>query len=282
MASALLSWVVVLLSAPLGHADVRAGWAWQAQRNTAPPLGPVSGVPSGDLAVAWLGQPDKLTYLGIGGAGSRSLAGATLELAVDQDAPNLGAETAQMRACVIVLSWEPAEPMGWDVKPPTVCDSSAPGRYNASGGAFAFDLGPLANALASAAVHGISIEPAESPSSSFQVVFKGGDGIRLTFAAQPSAQTNDDLAPAPIPVAGEDLEAYAPTENPGASVPVGTAPVQTPAPPSSALAVAEPPRSKERPVSLSAVYAMLALLAGLALGGRVIAYVLRSKREDER
>lgn len=280
--TALLSWIVVLLWVPASHADVRAGWAWQAQRNAAPNLGAVSGIPAGDLAVAWFGQPDKLALLGIGGAGTPSFAGATLVLAMDPDGPNLETEAAQIRACVIVLPWEPAAPMAWDAKPATVCDDSAPGRYDASADAFTFALGPLADALASAAVHGISIEPVDAPDGPFQVVFKGGDGVALRLATPPSAQTHPDAVPAPDTVeVGSDLEDYAPPQEFRASVPVGSSPVQNAPPPSSALAVAAPPRSESRPVSLSAVYGMLALLAGLTLGGRVVAYVLRSRREDE-
>lgn len=277
-AAAVLSWIVVLASASAGHAEIRTGWAWQAQRNAAPSLGPVSGIPPGDLAVAWLGQPDKLAYLGIGGLGSGSFAGSTLELAVDSDATNLDVEGAQLRACLIVLEWEPAEPMAWDGKPPTVCETSAPGRYETSAEAFAFDLNPMADALASAAVHGISIEPAESPESSFQVVFKAG-GIRLRVPAPQSGPTNGATPPAPEPViTGEELEAFAPTE---ARVPQPSPRPQPTSRAPTAVAAATQRRDESRPVSLSAVYGMVALFAGLALGGRVVAYVLRSRREDE-
>jgi hypothetical protein len=263
------AWQTASASPAVAH-----GWAWQVQRKGAPALGAVSGIPSGDLAVAWLGQPDKMSYLGIGGAGSASLTGATLELPVDPDAPNLQAEGAQIRACLIVLEWEPAAPMPWDGKPPTVCDTSAPGRYDASSEVFAFDLDPMADALASAAVHGISIEPVESPQSSFQVAFKA-ESIQLRLPAPRSGPTTEAPAPAPVAV-GEELAAYAP-QPPGPQV---SPPART-VPPSTAVAAAAPPRTSQRPVSLSAVYAMLALLAGLALGGRVVANVLRSKREDE-
>jgi hypothetical protein len=263
----------------VGHAAIAAGWAWQAQRNAAPSLGPASGIPAGDVAVAWFGQPDKVAYIGIGGAGSRSLRGATLELTVDTGAPNFGVEGAQIRACVIVLAWEPAAPMGWDARPPTVCDGSPTGSYNAAANTFAFRLDALADALASAAVYGISVEPAEAPRSAFQVVFKAGDEIRLRLAAPaPPAYSPSEPARAPAPepvVEGSELEAFAPPVPDRPSTPEPAAPAPA------ALAVAAPPRPAERPVNLSAVYGMVALFGGLALGGRVLAYMLRSKREDE-
>lgn len=100
------AFVLALLLGFPPHAEgatIVQGWAWQLQRKGAPSLGSVSGIPPGGFAVAFLGQPDKLSYLGLGGAGSRSLAGATLELAMDTDAPNIEPAAAQMRACLIVL-----------------------------------------------------------------------------------------------------------------------------------------------------------------------------------
>lgn len=278
-ASVVLFSIIVLLSPARAHAEVRAGWAWQAQRGAAPSLGPASGVPSGDLAVAWFGQPDKLTYVGIGGAGSRSLRGATLELSVDPDASNLDAAGAQIRACVIASSWEPAAPMGWDTKPLTVCDGSPDGVYSAQANSFAFRLDRMADALASAAVHGISIEPVEEPGAPFQVVFKGAAEIRLRLPPPPPTQTAEAPAPAPEPVAeGGDLEAYAPDAAP---VPDGPPPSQSSESAPAALPVAAQPRPASRPVTLSAIYGMVAAFAGLALGGRVLAYLLRSRREDK-
>lgn len=85
----LMTGAAVLCSAGAASADGRHGWAWQAQHSGTPGLGSASGIPAGDLAVAWLGQPDKLTYLGVGGPGVGPLTGATLELVVDPAAPNL-------------------------------------------------------------------------------------------------------------------------------------------------------------------------------------------------
>lgn len=79
------------------------------------------------------------------------------------------------------------------------------------------------------------------------------------------------------------VEPYAPDVVPAVfgSTPIRPAPSPSP---SSALPTrrAAPPTSDERPVSLSSVYGMVVLLAALAFGGRVAAYGLRSKREDDR
>lgn len=268
---------ILLSSTPVARADVPAAWAWQAQRRAAPSLAAASGVPSGDLAVAWLGQPDKITYLGIKASEPNTLTGASLQLEVDEAAPNVDIEGAQVHACLVLLEWEYAEPMGWDAKPPTACDIPVPGRFDAPS-TFTFALDPLAAALASPSVRGISIEPAETPASSFQVVFK--PDIKLLLASGPSGGSQ----PAPIPVETAPKAESGPPIAAGQQYSPPTTDSATPpddATPSSALTVSGGQRRDDgRPVSLTGVYVMLIVLAGLALGGRVLAQVLRSRRDE--
>ena len=261
----------------VARAEVLSAWAWQAQRKAAPSLAAVSGIPSGDLAVAWIGQPDKITYLGIKTAQPDTLKGASVQLEVDTAAPNIDVEGAQIRACLVVLEWEYAEPIAWDAKPPTICDTSVAGRYDAPTSSFTFALDSLAAAIASPTVQGISIEPVDAPASSFQVVFK--PDIKLMLA--PRAPGSESPRLPSDPSIGEPVEPTTPAGDVYAAPPVSsTSPDVTP---SSALNTSSGARQDdERPVSLTAVYVMLIVLAGLVLGGRVLAQLLSARREDER
>jgi hypothetical protein len=275
---AVLAGVLLFSLAPVVRAEVLSAWAWQAQRKAAPSLLALSGIPAGDLAVAWVGQPDKITYLGIKTAQANTLRDASLQLDVDTAAPNIDVEGAQLRACLVVLEWEYAEPMGWDARPPTICETSVPGRFDAPSSSFSFSLDPLAAPLASPSVHGISIEPVEAAASSFQVVFK--PDIKLTLAAPTSGAQSPRLPSDPTPIE-EPVEPTTDAGNVYSSPPAVSNPTPDGAS-SSALAVAGPRRADGRPVTLTGVYAMLIVLAGLALGGRVLAQILRTRREDER
>ena len=177
LAASMTAAVVLGATGPAG-ATLAQGWAWQEQRTATPGLGTASGIPAGDLAVAWFGQPDKLTYLAAElQTDAGSLAGAVLELTIDPSAPNLRADAAQLRACAVVGAWGPGAPMAWDARPATVCDAASDGSYDAATAAFHFDLTPLAAALSAPDTRGISIEPAKEPSAPFQVVFKGADAV---------------------------------------------------------------------------------------------------------
>jgi hypothetical protein len=255
-------------------ASPRHGWAWQVQRSQLPSLGAFSGVPSGEFAVAWFGQPDKIAYLGIGGVGLEALRATDLVLAVDPDAPNASIETADIRACLILSEWEPTEPIAWDVKPTTLCDRAVEGVYDGEAGAFRFKLTALGEGLSSPDVQGISIEPAESPAEGFQVIF---EGVRLEVQARAEARA----ARGPrAPIHGE-------AEAPAAAEPYAATSVR-PSSDETALSVAsapptEAPRtSRGRPVSMSGVYAALAALAVVLLVGRALAGGVFTSRDTER
>lgn len=250
------------------------GWAWQVQRSQIPSLAAVSGIPSGDIAVAWLGQADKLAYLDFG---AEPLRGARLELIVDPDAPNEGLETATIRTCVIVSQWQSAEPMAWDTKPVTACHDGGKGSYDERAQAFRFNLTALAAALSSGGVHGVSIEPAEQQSAPFQVVFRGvgAGGVRLqTASTSPtsvSESTPDVRGAARRTAAGRGSEALhtvsmsAPDEE---FVSATARPTPGPKPPTG------------RPFGMGGVYAAVAALAALPLIGRALASGLSRAREE--
>lgn len=252
----------------------RQGWAWQVQRSQFPSLGALSGVPSGEFAVAWFAQPDKIAYLGIGGPAYDSHRATALEVAVDPEAPNLGVETAAIRLCLILSEWEPAEPIPWDLKPTTLCDQAAEGTYDADASAFRFELAALGEALSSAAVQGVSIEPAESPAGAFQVVFKD---LRIVMAAR--EQTSDGLEVQPpsrnrAAETGSEAEAY-----PAAAAP--SSPEQASLSVTRAGPEESPPPRTGRPISMAGVYAGLSALAILLLVGRALAQGGLSSKENE-
>jgi hypothetical protein len=195
-------------------------------------------------------------------------------LPVDADASNANAETADIRACVIMTEWVPAEPIAWDERPATLCDGAAKGVYDGEASAFRFPLTSLREALSSPGVKGISIEPAESPADPFQVVFKE---VQLVEAARLEARAALHTAPPPrsreqaTSEVEPDPSAAARPSADGATLSAGTA-GPTPVPAS----------GSGRPISLSGVYAALAALAILILVGRALAQGTRKSKEGER
>ncbi|MGH8973887.1 MAG: hypothetical protein ACRD0C_11875 [Acidimicrobiia bacterium] len=310
------AWVLVAGATTFPAADPAGaspaqGWAWEVQRGRTPNLGIAGGIPPGDLPVAWLGQPDKLAYLGLG-VGAGSLTHATLELTVDQAAPNLRVETAELRACVIVTSWAPGEPMAWDARPRTACDGAAGGRYDASAGTVRFELAAMADALSGTGAQGLAIEPAKAPSGPFQVVFKGAEAVTVRpgedsaplvpepevglpleggAAGAGGATEVSSLAPAAMPEPSDRPATAGPAASFALSEPVTVLPFSTesayaagPAGPTSVPAHAPAlatqakapspvtaPAAPGRPFGLTGVYAVLVVLATLPVGGRLLA-----------
>jgi hypothetical protein len=170
-----------------------SGWAWQAQRRGVPDLGAFSGVPAGDIAVAAAGQPDKLAYVELADAAIPALRDGNLRMLLDPSATQLRAPEAFLRACLVVTPWEPGAPMAWDDRPRTKCEAAPQGRYVDSPPAFSFDLSAITEDLRSDTVHGLSIEPGDSNSGPFQVVFIGHErgGISAESSASPGPTTTD-------------------------------------------------------------------------------------------
>lgn len=269
---------------------LRQAWAWQAQRGGLPDVGEASGVPKNDLAVAFLGQRDKLTYLGVHG---RSLRGANLVLEVDAEASsNLNMEEAELQACVIVQRWEPASPMAWDQKPLTDCDGAAPGKYHKRTKTFSFDLTRLARALSSAAVFGLSIEPVEQPERPFQIAFKGGRSVKIKEPSAPRSETEGGQPKTSTRSSGRGGDGTGGAAFPTSSSeppPIDVGPVSqpeeqslqtVPSPPEAAPPISAAPSAAEADlVSFAWVYAALAGLAACPLGTRMVAYALPPKRK---
>lgn len=269
------------------RAKMPQAWAWQAQRAGFPSLGDVSGVPAKDLAVAWFGARDKLTYLGIG---KRSLKGATLLLKIDEDASNVNVDEAELQGCVILQQWKPAKPMAWDEKPLTDCDRAATASYDESTNAFLLDLTPLAQA-SSPRTHGVSIEPVEEPKSHFQVVLKGGKAV----VVQKPVGDEPDFAPPSGPPATVDDGAGTSTEAAPPSVDFSSSALPPPLdgppaaesaagpqsevqPPQPAIADATPATAEADPATFVWVYAALMGVAVGPLGTRVLAFAHVKKR----
>lgn len=268
---------------------IQQGWAWRLQDGQAPSLSPVSGIREGQLPVAWSGEPDKLTYLGIAprepDAPTR-LAGLTLE--IDRDAHNVNLAEARLIACSVTTEWQPAGPMAWEDRPDDGCDDAAePGVFEGHADRFYFDMSALGPELHSPDTHGLVIAPHPgSGATAFQVVFRSardGGAIFTTDsrAAPAPAPTPSPVLPAsrtatPTPPAAEPPQAGlrpAPAvetvPTPGPSRPLvaetdtnATLP-RTPASPAPVASAA-----RERTVSLSGVYLALAALGSLGVLGR--------------
>ena len=272
--------VVGAAAAQDGGAGVMAsGWAWQAQRQGAPDLGSLSGVPAGDVAVAAAGQPDKITYLAVD-AGAVRAGRPTLRLLLDPAAPQVGAESAPLRACLLVTPWQPGAPMAWDTRPLSSCEDAPEGTFSENPPAFTFDVSGLAADLGSDTVHGLSVEPAGDGSGLFQVVFIGAErgGITLEGGAVPLPAPGAAPAPAataPPPSGFAGLGARGPASSPALGTNAGVA---GPGPPAASgptgsgasPARAQPVASGRRPTT-AGITAGLGLLAVLAVVPRLAA-----------
>jgi hypothetical protein len=225
-AAALVVALVLALPASAASADVRGatidktGWWNRANAPTATPAGPVAvppppGVPEGDLAVGRLGtETTAVAAVGIqpDEAPGATVESATLVLREDPAAQaNRGGEGATVLACPIVSFWAGGENSAWDTRPEEDCGAASVIGERADDGTWTFDLTPIAtlwfDSFGAIRADGVSLLPdPDAESSSFQVVWLGGDAIEVDIRATPGEPADDPFAiptpPAPTGDAG--------------------------------------------------------------------------------
>lgn len=255
----------------------RIGWAWIAARSAASVPDTATGVPSGDVAVAWSAQPTKLAYVGtppVPNAG-----GVVLRLPVDaRYAAGIGDNAAPLRACLVVTPWVAAQPMPWDGRPVTDCTLQAPGMWTPASREYRFDV----TALAAAADRGqpsfgISVEPTPSPSTPFDAAF-----LHPLYDVAASASTSGlpmtaTGSASPPALASSDTSVTSAMPLPAGMPLLGQVPAARVAPTVPAPAVSGPDKvlagdvASGNPVDLGSVYscvALLGLLPALAMAAR--------------
>lgn len=225
---ALVVALVLALPASAASADVRGatidktGWWNRANAPTATPAGPVTvppppGVPEGDLAVGRLGtEATAVAAVGIqpDEAPGATVESATLVLREDPDAQaNRGGQSATVLACPIVSFWAGGENGAWDTRPEHDCGAASAVGERTEDGTWTFDLTAVAalwfDTFGTIRADGVALVPdPDAESSSFQVVWLGGDAIDVDIRATPGEPADDPFA---IPTSP------APTTDPGFS-----------------------------------------------------------------
>lgn len=190
--------VVVCFASPsIAHEKTRVGgegWAWVAQREGLPDLGPVSGINDGQLPVAWAqGREEKVSFLKFVGLPDEGSFGMTI--AIDDSGANRMADQADLLACVITAPWKSAFPMTWERRPTTNCTAAPRGVYEASTASFFFELTSSLESLSSSMSHGVALVPDPTTQRThFQVVFRSAreGGVRLSHQARVVIEGRDE------------------------------------------------------------------------------------------
>lgn len=225
-AAALVVALVLALPASVASAETqgatidKTGWWNRANAPTATPAGPIAvppppGVPEGDLAVGRLGtETTAVAAVGVqpDDAPGATVVSATLVLREDPDAGgNQGGEGATVLACPIISFWAGGENGAWDTRPEQDCAAASVVGERDEEGTWTFDLTPIAalwfDTFGSIRADGVALLPdPDAESSSFQVVWLGGDAIEVDIQATPGEPADDPFAmptsPAPTGDAG--------------------------------------------------------------------------------
>jgi hypothetical protein len=251
-----------------------------------------SGIPDGDLGVAYTNDVDKVAALDFLLAAipeGASVSKFAVTVPLDSTASNLAAGTPELVACSAIEQFAPADgPSPLSKQPAQAFNVCVDGKPNADATAWVFDLAPIADDWANGApANGVVLRPKAGSTTSFNYAFLGRNAIKVAAEFTPAATT-----PAAPPVSPADAGAgiaQPPTGFTGdsGSAPVGaispaTAPITAPLPeapaapavaplaPAAAPVVAAPVAESLRPDRSFWLYALglggLVVLAGLVLG----------------
>ncbi|MDX6198485.1 MAG: hypothetical protein QOJ79_1636 [Actinomycetota bacterium] len=159
-----------------------------------------SGVPDGDLGVAYTNDVDKVAAINFG---LQSIPdGATVTkfavvMPLDTTASNLAAtDGPAITACPAIAPFEPAiGPTELSKAPAQAANVCIDGKYDATAKTYTFDIATAADDWsAGAPANGIVIRPKLGESTQFNYAFKGINAIKVT--ADYSAAANPVVAPA--------------------------------------------------------------------------------------
>ena len=220
-----------------------ASWYWAEQSAVGPaPVGAprdASGVPAGDLGVAYTTDVDKMTALSFAVDGvpdGATFTSFTVTMPLDPAAQQLANGTPQIVACPAL---DPV-PDGKDpgALPETPTQNSvgcADGKYDGKG-AWVFDLSAIAVDWAGQSANGVVVRPKPGDATPFNYAFLGKKDIKV--AAEFSLPTAPVAEPAPAPPA----DAGAGVAQPPTGFDSGSANVGAPA-----LAPVNPPVAAPQP-----------------------------------
>jgi len=246
--------VPVLLSAAPAWADTAvpvpsySNWYWSGKDGAASTItggtpvgnGPfaapdqASGVPDGDLGVAYTNDVDKVSAINFG---LQSIPdGATVTkfvfvMPLDTTASNLAAtDGPAITACPAIAPFEPAiGPTELSKAPAQAANVCVDGKYDATAKTYTFDIATMADDWsAGAPANGVVIRPKLGESTQFNYAFKGINAIKVT--AEYSAAANPVVAPVTPADTGSGV-AQPPTSFTSGSVPITPAQPVTPVAP---------------------------------------------------
>jgi hypothetical protein len=263
--------LTLVVAAPGALADgsltpkvVQSNWYWYHQAYAADGTGAEalpepSGVPKGDLAVAYTGgttndttQPSKETYLAFDLSGidpAATVTSFTFTLKLD-GAAQLKAAPPVLIACSPVRTWSNGDGTTWFDKPVDDCGTAiaAAGKADATAGRYTFAVPSMAQHWLGDVNTGVAIrqDPANQKAP-FQLNFGGPATVTAKLVYVPSVSTPGEPPP-PITVAAPALSGSAPAGSisgvgagPNLGVPATTSPtVATPAEPAPQLAPQTP------------------------------------------
>lgn len=184
-----------------------------------------SGVPDGDLGVAYTNDVDKVAALNFGIQSIPEGATVTkfaIVMPLDTTASNLAAtDGPAITACPAIAPFEPAMgPTELSKAPAQAANVCVDGKYDATAKTYTFDIATAADDWsAGAPTNGIVIRPKLGESTQFNYAFMGINAIKIT------AEYSDAAAPIVAPVVAAPPAAGSGVAAPPSGFDSGTAPV---------------------------------------------------------
>jgi hypothetical protein len=245
---------------------VQSNWYWYHQTYAADGTGletapEPSGVPKGDLAVAYTGgttsdstQPSKETYLAFDLSAidpASSVTSFSFTLTLD-GAAQLKTTPPALIACSPVRTWSNGDGTSWFDKPTDDCSTAvaAPGKVDTKTGTYTFDIPSLAQSWLAGVNTGVAIRQDPDPkkqSTPFQLNFQGPAKVtaKLGYVPPLTAAYQPPPPPQPAPAAGTGTSTgtLSDTGGSGGLAPAPAVAPATPATPAPAPQVAPQPQA---------------------------------------
>jgi hypothetical protein len=165
-----------------------------------------SGVPSGDLAVAWVDtsstEPNKETYLAFDQNALTSVSKVSsfkLTVFLDSASPQVQTTPPLLIACLPQRLWNNGD--GDDVanKPTDDCSNAAKGRYDTKAKSYSFTITKYAQAWVDDVNTGVAIRQSPDQTTPFQLTFKDGKAVRAAMAFVPVVVQRGPVSQPPAP-----------------------------------------------------------------------------------
>ena len=260
-----------------------------------------SGIPDGDLGVAYTNDVDKVAAINFGLQSIPDGATVTrfaIVMPLDTTASNLAAtDGPALTACPAIAPFEPAEgPTELSKAPAQAANICVDGKYDATAKTYTFDIATAADDwIAGAPTNGVVIRPKLGESTEFNYAFQGINAIKVLAeyssaaapVVAPAAPVDTGSGVAPPPAGFDSGTASLVTPQPVR--PIAPQPQVMPPPAPVVAAPAVPGRGHDLPVdALRPSRPVLAgparargparLLAGLVLGDPMEPVVLDARR----